>query len=158
MSASAIEYRRKRVVALYEEGMKQNKIANVLDLSPPAVCEIIKKWKEEGEEFYKNRLSERGRKPKLTEAQKSEIKEIVSRSATEYGYENNIWTQSRVARVIKEKYNIDYHRDSIGRILKKLGLSFKQPTVKSRKQDPEKVKKFNEEVIPLLIEEQKKTS
>lgn len=156
MEGAVTEYRWQRTIALLQSGMTQSKVAEILGMSQSNVSRILKQWKENGEKTPKNNMDKRGRKPKLTEAQTAELKDIVSGPATEYGFENQVWTQRRVVQVIKEKFNIDFHPYSIRRVLALLGLSYKKPVVKDFRQDPEKVKEYREKTLPELKESSKK--
>jgi putative transposase len=63
-----------------------------------------------------------GRPPALNEEQRRELVEVLARGAESCGFETDIWTTERVARVIYERFGIRYHPDHVRKILHSLGL------------------------------------
>lgn len=68
-----------------------------------------------------------GRKSRLTEEQKQEIKEIILNKSPEYfGYNSATWTGALIINYIKNHYQVIYEKAQIYNILERLGLSFQK--------------------------------
>jgi transposase len=110
------EERRKRAWKLKEKGWQQKDIALALGVSEGAVSQWLKRGREGGIEAL-NAHPPTGMTPRLTAAQKAQIPALLARGAEAYGFRGDVWTASRVARVIEQTFGIHYHRDHVGRLL-----------------------------------------
>jgi putative transposase len=63
-----------------------------------------------------------GRPPALNEEQRRELVDALVRGTGSCGFETDIWTTERVARVIYERFGMRYHPDHVRKILHSLGL------------------------------------
>jgi len=70
---------------------------------------------------------------KLTSEQLNELKTIIGQDAREHGYLTDRWTSRIVADLIRKKWNVEYCRSNVRKILVNLRLSYKKPEVKSTK-------------------------
>jgi transposase len=68
-----------------------------------------------------------GRPRKLQELSASEIMELVLHPATHFGFETELWTVSRLHRVVQEAYGVILSRDTIWRRLREAGLTYQKP-------------------------------
>jgi transposase len=75
-----------------------------------------------------------GRPSRLSDEQKAELKEIVSKSPEEEGFDTGTWTSSLVQQLIHTRFGEDFSLNNIQYILKKLGFSFKLPQKKTEEQ------------------------
>jgi transposase len=75
-----------------------------------------------------------GRPSRLSDEQKAELKEIVSKSPEEAGFDTGTWNSSLINQLIHEKFREDFSLNNIQYILKKLGFSFKLPQKKTEEQ------------------------
>lgn len=77
-----------------------------------------------------------GRPSKISEAQKAELKSIVSASPQKQGYETGIWTSSLIQEVIWKRFGVKYSLNNVQWLLKRLGCSFKYPEKKRTEATP----------------------
>ena len=110
------EERRKRAWKLKEKGWQQRDIALALGGSSGAVSQWLKRWREGGIEAL-NAHPPTGMSPRLSTEQKAQIPALLARGAEAYGFRGDVWTASRVAKVIEQTFGIRYHRDHVGRLL-----------------------------------------
>src|SRR5437867_3516753 len=119
------EERRKQAWKLKEEGWQQKDIARALGVSEGAVSQWLKRGREGGVEALKAHPA-KGMTPRLTTEQKAQIPLLLAKGAEAYGFRGDVWTASRVAKVIEQTFGIRYHRDHVGRLLREAGWSRQQ--------------------------------
>jgi transposase len=64
-----------------------------------------------------------GRPPALTASQKKELRRIVEDGPLAHGHDVVRWRRIDLASVTAQRFGVSYHETTIGRILRKLGLS-----------------------------------
>jgi transposase len=68
-----------------------------------------------------------GRPRVLEELQEEELRAIVLRPASAFGYETDLWTVGRLHQVIREQYRVAVSRDTVWRRLRAAGLTYQKP-------------------------------
>ena len=109
----------------------------------------IQKGKAAGVEGLRNQPG-RGRKPKLSDEQRKKLPELLERGAESYGFRGNIWTNPRVAQVIRREFGIAYHPAHVSRILEELGWTPQKPIRRAKQRKEEDVQKWWKERLPEL--------
>jgi|SRR5579863_9569212 len=61
-----------------------------------------------------------GRRSRLVPGQKAQIIEILEGGASLLGFASNRWTGARLARVIEERFGVEYSPDYVGHLMGKL--------------------------------------
>jgi putative transposase len=89
-----------------------------------------------------------GRPCRLDVTQKRKLKQLLRKGARECGYNRDRWTTKIVANLIFREFQIRYHFNHVGKILRKLNFRPVKPTRKSKKHDPAKVKHWARYVWP----------
>ena len=122
-SAQQIENRRRQALELIDKGHSINEVGRMLGCSPSSVM----RWRNArdigGADWNKVRFSP-GRPPKLGSSDRLNLIRMLRKGAKANGYATDQWSTDRVAELIRHKFNIDYHRDHIGRLMHKLGWSY----------------------------------
>jgi len=121
-----LEFRRRRAVALLDEGRSLNEVARLLGCAPSSVMRWRDRRRRGGIKALKVRSSP-GRPPKLTAVQRRRLVRRLLRGAMAHGYTTELWTTARIAEVIEEHFGVTYHRDHVGRLLHGLGWSSQTP-------------------------------
>ncbi len=80
----------------------------------------IKRGREGGVEAL-NAHPPKGVTPKLTVEQKAQIPQLLAKGAQFYGFRGEVWTASRVAKVIEGTFRVKSHRDHVERLLRQAG-------------------------------------
>jgi len=120
------EGRRLRAWDLHQQGWPQKQIAVALGVSQGAVSQWIARGRAGGPEALRNR-SHPGATPKLTNEQRERLPALLKRGAQAYGFVGDVWTQARIATMIKREFGVSYHPDHIGRLLRAIGWSVQKP-------------------------------
>jgi transposase len=143
------EARRMRGWELYKKGWKQKAIAEALGVAQSTVSGWMQKGKRGGVEALRNQPG-RGRRPKLSEERRKELPELLRRGAESYGFRGDIWTNRRVAQVIRREFGIEYHPAHVSRILEELGWTPQKPIRRAKQRKEEEVQKWWKERLPEL--------
>ena len=94
----------------------------------------VKRWRKKVNEAGLGGLSRKsgtGRTSKLSSEHLADLKEIILKGALAVGYPTDRWTSRIVADLIRKKWNIQYCRSQVRKILNDLGLSYQKPDVRS---------------------------
>ena len=121
-----------RALSLERQGWKQRAIAEALGVSEPAVSQWLTAARQRGADALRSHPGP-GPRSRLTVDQKRQIPEFLWHGPEAYGFRGEVWTCTRVARVIEEEFGVSYHKDHVGRLLKELRWT---PQVPIRRADP----------------------
>ena len=124
-------------------GFANEEIMEILEVSLSSVKRWRKKLEIEGLPALA-RHAGTGRIPKLTPEQFEELKIVISQGATAFGYLTDRWTSRIVADFIRKKWDVQYSRSQVRKILRDLGFSYQKPDVKSTKHSQEVVDDWKE--------------
>ena len=111
------EGRRLRAWELKQKGWKQRDIAEALGVSEGAVSQWMKRAREGGIEGLR-RVPPPGAPPRLTEAQRASLLELLERGPQAFGFHGDAWTCGRVAILIQRQFGVSYHPAHVSRLLK----------------------------------------
>lgn len=140
-SADLLEDRRRRALALLDEGLSLNQVGRRIGCAPTSVMRWRNARRRGGEKALKVRFSP-GRPPKLSRAQARELVRMLLKGAMAGGYRNELWTTARVAEVIRKRFRVGYHRDHVGRLLHSLGWSHQKPQRKALERKGAEIRRF----------------
>ena len=141
------EYRRFRAWEMHQQGYTQQAIADALGLSQSGVSRILKRAREGGPDALKSRKAP-GAKPRLSDAQKAELLQKLEQGAEAFGFEGDVWTTKRIARMIEKEFGVRYHPDYIGPFLRQMGWSWQKPEVRATQRDEQAIRKWKAERWP----------
>lgn len=88
------------------------------------------RWRTRYEANGKDGLRRRsgsGRPRKLEELDEGELRAIVLKPASAFGYETDLWTVGRLHQVITNRHEVDVSRDTVWRRLREAGLTYQKP-------------------------------
>jgi transposase len=143
------EGRRLRAWELYQQGWSQKQIAAALGVTKGAVSQWIARGKAGGVDALRNRPHS-GAIPKLSQQQRERLPDILRRGAQAYGFVGDVWTQERVAAVIKREFGVSYHHDHIGRLLRSLGWSVQKPALRASERNDAAIERWRDEKWPAI--------
>src|SRR5712691_207959 len=150
------EERRKRAWKLKETGWQQKDIAVALGVSEGAVSQWLKRGRAGGIEAL-NAHPPTGMTPRLSAEQKAQIPALLARGAEAYGFRGDVWTASRVAKVIEQTFGVRYHGDHVGRLLREAGWSRQQPIERATQRNEEAIKQWSLERWPAIKKKPSRT-
>jgi transposase len=129
---------RLRAGDLILRGFDNEEIMDILEVSLSSVQRWRKKVNNEGLHALA-RHAGTGAKSKLTAEQFEELKALLNKGALASGYLTARWNSRIVADLIRKKWNVEYSRSQVRKILNDLGFSYQKPSVKSTKHSQEAV-------------------
>jgi transposase len=91
-----------------------------------------------------------GRPPKLDRRQRRRLERLLLKGARAAGYESDLWTCPRIAELIAEEFDVRYHPDHIGRLLRSLGWSPQRPQRRAAERNEARIQGWIREVWPRI--------
>ena len=79
-----------------------------------------------------------GPTPKLSEAQQSELCELIEAGPEAAGYSSGVWTGPMIGDLIEQRFGVRYHNHHVPRLLHGLGFSVQRPRKRLARADAEK--------------------
>lgn len=143
------EGRRLRAWELYQEGWEQRDIGNALGVTQGAVSQWLKRGREGGVESLRHQPPP-GTTPRLSPVQRDQLLKLLSQGAEFFGFQGDVWTQPRVAILIRDRFGVSYDPSHVGRILKACGWSSQQPVHRATQRNEEAIRLWKEERWPQI--------
>lgn len=91
-----------------------------------------------------------GRPSRLTAGQKEELARILLRGPRAAGFSTDLWTLTRINRVIEKRFGVKYHPGRVWHILRGMGWSAQKPERRARERDDEAIRRWREEEWPRI--------
>lgn len=143
------EGRRLRAWELYQQDWPQKQIAAALGVTPGAVSQWIARGNSGGVDALRT-PPRSGATPKLTDEQRKRLPDLLLRGAEAYGFLGDVWTQKRIAALIKREFGVSYHPDHIGRLLRAIGWSVQKPLERATERNDAAIERWRAEKWPEL--------
>ena len=135
LGRKTLEEIRIRAVTRVEAGESPEVVIKALGLSRPRIYEWIAKYREGGIDALRAR-SAPGRPAKLSGAQLQIIYRIITKGdPRQLKLPFALWTCAMVREVIRQQFEVHLSEVSVGRLLKKLGLTAQRPLWRAYQQD-----------------------
>ena len=145
-----LEALRLRAVAQIEGGAHPEDVAQALGLHRSAVFGWVAKYREGGKGALKARPVP-GRPPKLGGPQLSRLYAlIVGQDPRQMQSGFALWTREMIREVIRREFGVALPVVSVGRLLRKLGMSPQRPLHRAYQQNPEAVGRWKDEEYPAI--------
>ena len=139
-----------RSVKQVEAGESPEVIIKALGFHRSAIYQWIAKYREGGTDALKTK-NITGRPTKLSGAQLNKIYNIItSKNPLQLKFEFALWTREMVRDVIHDQFKVKLSVVSVGRLLKKLGMSPQKPLRRAYQQDKERVDRWLNEQYPQI--------
>jgi transposase len=142
-----IEARRRRALALLEDGLSLNAVARLLRCAASSVMRWRDRVRRHGQRGLRVRVSP-GRPPKLTGAQRRQLVRWLLQGPLAHGYRTDLWTTARIAELIRRRLGVSYHPDHVGRLLHALGWSSQKPERRALQRDEAAINRWKREEWP----------
>jgi transposase len=145
-----LEQLRIRAVRQIEQGAHPEHVAQALGMTRAAVYAWLAKYREGGLEALRAKPVP-GRPPKLQGAQLARLYGlVVGNDPRQLRFAFALWTRAMVRELIGREFGVALSEVSVGRLLRKLGLSPQRPLYRAYQQDPEAVARWKAEEYPRL--------
>jgi transposase len=129
-----LEARRYKAARLFARGESQVAVARTLGVTRAAAHHWFHAWQNEGRRALKA-AGRAGRKPRLEAAQVAQVEAALLKGPGAHGFATELWTLSRVARVIERLTRVRYHPGHVWYILRRLGWSLQRPVRQARERN-----------------------
>jgi transposase len=136
------EARRLRAAELFARGRTTTEVAQAVGVTYEAARRWRVRWAREGTQALRRRRA-RGRPPKLSAAQAEQVRQALDAGAVANGFDNDLWTVRRVARVVARTTGVRLSVASTWRLLVgRLGWSVQRPERKARERDEQAIARW----------------
>lgn len=131
----ALEAIRIRAVKRVEAGESPEVVIKALGFTRTLIYEWLAKYREGGVDALRSRKAP-GKTPKLNGKQIKKIyRLVVGVDPRQLKFEFALWTRAMIRELIRREFKINMSEVSVGRLLKKLGLSPQRPTHRAIQRD-----------------------
>jgi transposase len=146
-----LERRRRRAVALLEQGESPAVVARILGVQATS----LHRWRRmarQGQDLAAQPPS--GAKRRLTDSQLGELEQLLLQGATAHGFPNELWTSARVAQLIHGHFGVQYHKDYVRRLLQqRLDWTSHKPQRRARQRNDKEVERWQADEFPRILRE-----
>jgi len=146
-SPEELQRRRERAIALLKKGVAPVDVASRVGVDRRSV----RRWKAAFRRAGAAGIQAKptlGRPGALKEHHKRRLERLLLKGAQGCGFPTDLWTCARVAQVIRDRFDVDYHVDHIGRVLHALGWSPQKPTRRAVERDEAAIARWIKEDWP----------
>lgn len=140
-SPEALERRRFQAMDLLEDGLQPVEVAKKLKVERRSVRRWKAAFRNQGPKAIKAKPSS-GRPPKLDKQAKKDLEKRLLQGAKAAGFQTDLWTCPRIAKLIQSSFGVRYHVDHIGRLLHSLGWSPQKPQRKAVERNEEQIQQW----------------
>jgi transposase len=140
-SAQQLEQRRRKAVALLDDGCSPQEVVKRLGVS----LRSLSRWRKAVENGGAEALAavpHPGRASFLSEEQKEDLVDRLVEGAPSQGFDSDLWTCPRVKLLIERVYGVSYHVDYLPRLLRSLGFTPQKPTRRAAERDDEVIENW----------------
>jgi transposase len=146
----ATDEERVRAIQLVESGNHPNEVAELMNVGESTVLEWMRKYRQGGLAAVSTKFAS-GRPTVLTDRQMMELLAlIVGCEPRQFSFGFALWTRALVRDLIRQRFKKSLSLVTVGRVLKKLGLSPQRPLYRAYQQNPEKVDQWKREEYPAI--------
>ena len=139
-----------RAVKLVEQGQSPEQVIKALGFHRSCIYEWLGKYREGGTQALATKPLT-GRPKKLNGRQMKKIYDIVTmKNPLQLKFEFALWTRDMVRDLIRDQFGVKLSLVSVGRLLKKMGLSPQKPLHRAYQQDPERVQQWLDNEFPKI--------
>jgi transposase len=131
--------RRLEAVRLFARGSLQAAVVSQLGVSRQTASRWHQIWSSGGESALRG-PGRTGRKVKLRGEQLCRLKACLLAGPRSFGFETELWTLKRIARVIRREFRVIYHPSHVWKLLGRLGWSCQRPERKARERNEEAIR------------------
>ena len=118
---------RVRAVEAVRQGMAMNDVARAYQVNRTTLYRWVVRYEAQGDIEALQRQPVCGRPSVLGDISNRQLLSVVTKPASKYGYETDLWTCIRLCQVVKQKFKVKASRWTIWRWLRDSGLTYQKP-------------------------------
>ncbi|MGH8399041.1 MAG: winged helix-turn-helix domain-containing protein [Gammaproteobacteria bacterium] len=137
----ALERRRRRAGRLFKAGTTQAEVARRLSVTRQSASRWYAEFRRGGAGALKG-AGRAGRKPRLKRTQLARIDRTLRAGAQAHGFDTDLWTLPRVARVIQRLTGVRYHPGHVWKILRGMQWTLQRPAKRARERNEPAIREW----------------
>jgi transposase len=146
-----LERRREQAVRAVAGGESRKTVAKVLGVHYKTVARWVRQARTPGGVAAK---APHRTEPGLSDADLWKLAALLLKGAKAHGWQNELWTAARVARLIDREFGLDYHPEHVRKILKRrLGWTSQKPRRTARERNDKEVARWVGVEFPRIVRE-----
>ena len=139
-----------RAARLLNRGMSQAEVARQVKVSRESVRRWWNQIAKQGAASLK-KAGRAGRRPRLSAIELEKLEKLLRAGPEKAGFSNGLWTLDRIAQVIRQQFQVNYHTGHVWWILRqKLGWSCQRPVGRARERNEAAIRDWRENTWPAL--------
>jgi transposase len=148
VTRSELEHRRRRAVAAVAEGNPPAAVAKVLGVDRGTVY----RWLRLARQPHGLDPKPLSRPHGLSDEQLRRLEGLLLQGASQHGWPNDLWTATRVQRLILRHFGIDYHPEHVRKVLKRrLRWTSQKPQTRAKERDEDGIRRWQEQEFPRIV-------
>ena len=148
-SADLLTDRRRRALALLDEGLSLNEVGRRVGCNASSVMRWRDARRRRGDQALDVRFSP-GRPLKLNGNQRRRLVRLLVKGPLAQGYRTNLWTTARIAALVEQEFGVCYHPDHVGRLMHTLGWSAQKPERRALERDEKEIERWKRKEWPRI--------
>ena len=140
---------RRRAVDAVLDGMSKTAAATAYGVDRKTVSRWVVRFRDGGEDALLRQVGS-GRPRKLEDLTEPELRKIVLAGACAYDFETDLWTASRLRRVIADEFRFSVSKNTIWQRLRDAGLTYQKPEREYYEIDEATRKKWLQYEVPKI--------
>jgi transposase len=149
----ATEEERIQAIQLIESGRKIDDVTEIMGVGRRTVLDWWAKYRRGGLGELSTKFAS-GRPTALSDRQMLELRALIAGcDPRQLSFGFALWTRGMVGELIRRRFGVAVSKVTVGRILRKLGMSPQRPLYRAYQQNPEKVQEWKENTYPGIREE-----
>ena len=140
-SPAELERRRLRAIALLQRDVAVHVVADRVGVDRRSVRRWKRVYRRHGRDGLRARPAS-GRPPKLSAAQRRRLARLVVAGPEAAGYRTSLWTCRRIVDLIRHHFDVVYHPDHVGRLLRACGFSPQRPQPRAKERNDRRVREW----------------
>lgn len=153
-SPQVLQERRFRAISLLKEGYQPVDIAQIVEVDRRSVRRWNATYKKEGQKGIEANPSS-GRPPKLKVKDKKKLEKALIKGAMVAGFNTDLWTCPRVARLVEKLFGVSYHAHHVSKLLHSLGWTPQKPQRVAKERDEKEIRRWIKEEWPRIKKKQR---
>lgn len=138
-----------KAAAMFAQGRRQKDVVQELDVSKASVSHWHRLWKEGGKEALRARRA-CGRPRRLSAAQMEQLQRELLQGPRAHGYTTELWTLSRIAQLIYQRFGVRYHPGHVWHLLGAMNWTSQKPARQAKERDEQAIRQWREKRWPAI--------